>query len=114
MSSNLNIKNLKVGAKSYSIHVGRDDVLDSNLDAHGYIDYVQRRIALRGGCHGTFLVEDFVHEMLHALCDDAAIQEVLNVDDAYVERLVSALAPRLTQLLVDNPMLQFNMLEAIE
>lgn len=109
------MKSLKVGAKTYSIHVDSTNKLFlEQKEIHGYIDYTQRDIVVNGAVHATFIAENLVHEILHAIIDDAALQDVLIVDDEFMEKVVSALTPRVLQLFVDNRSLQADIIDVFE
>ena len=87
------ISKLKIGYQNYRIepHIGMDVSGDTDVD-RGIIRYDSEEVGLR---HFNTLV----HEVLHAICDQMA----LDLDDDTEERVVAGLANGLTMLLADNP-----------
>lgn len=93
----------RIGARNYTIHITpTDPVLDSNPDAHGYVDYPAGRIVIRESADVTFVHENLLHEILHALIDNSGLNSELQANIS-VERLLLVLAPRLHQFMRDNP-----------
>lgn len=87
------ISELKIGYQMYKLepHKGMDVDGDTDVD-NGIIRYSMEESGLRH-------VNTVIHEILHAVCDQMA----LDLDDDTEERVVAGLANGLTMLLADNP-----------
>lgn len=94
-------KTCRIGARKYSIVItGDDETLIANPDAHGYIDYPAGKIVLRAAEDMSFVRENLMHEVLHALIDDSGLNTA-GVDVSH-ERFVAVLTPRLVQFMQEN------------
>ena len=87
------ISKLKIGYQNYRIepHIGMDVSGDTDVDK-GIIRYDSEEVGLR---HFNTLL----HEVLHAVCDQMA----LDLDDDLEERVVAGLSNGLTMIVADNP-----------
>tara|TARA_Y100000034_G_C6518277_1_gene222952 strand:- start:67 stop:396 length:330 start_codon:yes stop_codon:yes gene_type:complete len=97
--------NLNIGSKNYSINFTQEDpILVENETADGYINYPHREIVIRTGINEELIKENVIHEILHALLDDAGIENTLAKlgDKDKCEALISALSPRIYQFIKDN------------
>lgn len=90
---------MKVGAHQYRVEAVTTPALE---DEKKWADNDTRRLAFRVQTWerpGSAVVSDLLHECLHAWCEDAGAG--WDRDDE--EKIASALAPRLTAFLADNP-----------
>jgi len=93
------LKEVQIGAKHYSIVECDSDHFEllleelgaNNHEARSFIAYDQQLIVVRSELHQDTKKEYIIHELLHAMLDDAGLSE-----DVEVEHFVKALAPRLT------------------
>ena len=90
----------------YEAILGDDEGLLANApnESYGCIDYTRSKIFI-----ATEIVEDFqkevlLHEVLHGIMDDAHMSKIVK-DESLLEDFVAMLAPRLMQVLSDNPVL---------
>lgn len=97
-------KTYKVGSRVFKIcNVEHDQVLDSNPDVRSYIDHVSSTIVIRyeSGMSQDCYDELLLHELLHAVVKNAGLDQCLK--DGFTEEfLVSALAPRIHDLISNN------------
>ena len=91
----------KIGAREYNvIFTDINDIFNENRDAYGYIDYEQSQIVIRKNVEDKFKNENLIHELLHALFNDARVDKILSHDKA--ELIVELLTPRIHQFIIDN------------
>ena len=74
---------------------------DAPCDAYGCIDYTKSKIYIDPEISKDFQKETLLHEVLHGILDDAHIDKIIK-NEELLEDFVSALAPRLIQVLNDN------------
>ena len=97
--------NISVGSKAYTISFAKEDkIFLENETVDGYINYPKREIVIRTGINEELIKENVIHEVLHALLDDAGVENTLVKlnDEDKCEALISALSPRIYQFIKDN------------
>ena len=95
---------IKIGARTYTIeekNETNDSTLEKNEEAFGYTEYPSSRIVIRDNVESDFKKEQIVHEMLHAICDNAGLEVILDQKNL-VEKLVTILTPRLHDAIKNN------------
>lgn len=104
---------LKIGSKKYSVRIsfshadferelaerGCDDV----RTARSFVSYEESLIVVRPGMSHDVQRERIVHEAIHAAVEDSGLIEHDEENTRSIETVVSALAPRLVSLVIDNP-----------
>lgn len=100
----MQLNHIKIGARNYQIkfvddHTFYDFLLKKSNDknyfnAKSFIDYDEQIIVIRDSLQEDHKQELLLHELLHACVEDAGF-----IQDFEVEKFISALAPRLNQLL---------------
>jgi Zn-dependent peptidase ImmA (M78 family) len=94
------IKRIKVGCFTYDIVVAQVRASDN----HGETDRSNKEIFLSDCGNIEVVKETLLHELLHALLEDA--QEFgIFADDNHEERLIRLLSPKLMSVMLDNPKL---------
>jgi hypothetical protein len=94
---------IKVGPFTYRVEVDDAKVPDS---MYGVCDKSEQRISLHKDQSKQRLRLSLLHEVLHALCDLANLD-----DDPVEERIVTQLSPVLLAVLLENPKLTRFLLE---
>lgn len=101
-------KQIKVGARQYEVFyfdnlefnalllkLGASE--DEIIKARSFIDYDSQHIVIRNQLRDDHKKELLIHELLHACLEDAGVTQ-----DFEAEKFISAISPRLNQLLIDN------------
>jgi len=91
---------IKIGAKLYSIlHTNQtiNEIFKEEPNANGYISYPTSEIHIRNTNSSDTIEETTIHEILHALIDNAG------VPDQNLDTFINVLTPRLHAFLKDNP-----------
>jgi hypothetical protein len=91
--------NVKIGAVRYGIHEFEPEMADG-AGAWGSFDPARAKILLDTRRPPAIIAETLVHELMHGLIHDAA----LDFEDDDEEALVKRLSPRLAALISDNPL----------
>lgn len=87
----------KIGYQTYDVHITESNLADLS---YGHTSPSMGMITLNGRSSTTQSANTIVHEVLHAIWDGQALGK--NPDE---ERIVTALANGLTQVMRDNPQL---------
>jgi len=97
---------IKIGNRVYEAILGDHENLLANApdDSYGCIDYTRSKIFVATEIAEDFQKEVLLHEVLHGIMDDAHMDKIVK-DENLLEDFVAALAPRLIQVLSDNPTL---------
>jgi len=89
-------KSVKLGCFEYEVKEDKDENMPEFLgDMNPYI----KRIRVRKNMEDQVKRETFLHELLHACCDEARLPPEME------EKFVSVVSPRLFELLQRNPKL---------
>ena len=91
----MKIQAVRIGAQRYTVTMQPDQVLDG---VYGRITRKRCLIEVNKDTDKRQQADTLVHEVMHAMFFDAGLQD----GDEFEERVVSALAPRLTAFLADN------------
>lgn len=95
----MRITAVKIGARTFAVDLWPfQDAEDEG--ARGDFNYRTGRIRIADGYAPSAQVETLLHEIIHALLKDSALDFS---NDAEEERIVERLSPRLAAFLVDNP-----------
>ena len=94
---------IKIGNRIYQVFFDDRERLLENapMQTFGCIDYAGSKIFISPNISSDYEKEILLHEVLHGIIDDAHINEIVKNEKA-IESFVSALAPRLIQVLCDN------------
>jgi len=97
---------IKIGNRTYEVNLGDYEGLLANApnDSYGCIDYTRSKIVVSTEIAKDFQKEILLHETLHGIMDDAHMNKIVQ-DENLLEDFIAALAPRLIQVLTDNPTL---------
>lgn len=100
---------IKVGARKFEVNfIENDQVLETNDDAYGYIDYNSSKIIIKSKSTALdFQAETLIHEILHSLLDNGSNENI------NTEEVVKALTPRLHAFFIDNPLFQEQILKMV-
>lgn len=94
----------RVGARTFNFSVEKSNsVLDSNPNIRSYVDHIASRIVVRfePDMSDDAKEELLFHELMHAIVKNSGLDQCLK--EGFTEEfVVSALAPRIHQLLKDN------------
>lgn len=105
---------LKIGAKSYQLNFIDSKKMDSLLESLGVnkelilnkvgvTDYYLQQIFIRSDVHPDLISECVLHELLHAMLDDAGINSIPVIQGVDLsETVVTITSPRLLAALRDN------------
>jgi hypothetical protein len=94
------MKKLKIGCFTY-------DIISAKIKSpsnHGETNTDTKQILLSDTDNQQVVKETLLHEVLHALLEDAVILNLFT-DDDHEERLVRYLSPKLMAVMQDNPKL---------
>lgn len=103
---------IKIGSRVYSVKVceshgdfehmlherGENDV----TSIKSFVSYDESLIVVRPGMSSDVQNERVVHELLHAAIENSGLLNVDEQSQPFIEKIVSALTPRLMSLVKDN------------
>ena len=99
---------IKIGGRIYTINLVDsvcDETFSTHDNAYGYVDYINSKITIKNEVSKNYQQENIIHEILHALLDNAGLPEE-NLD-----KTIQILTPRIHAFLIDNIEFQKNFLE---
>ena len=88
---------ITIGARTYTVVYAtelEDETLKSNPKAYGYADHSASKIVIKKTECETFMKENLMHEIIHAISENAGI--------SLSEDIIRILAPRMHEFLVRN------------